>query len=185
MSEEELKLRLSSLKRDIAFTNNLLDEKVKMIKEMEADLSTLHENYVKDFAPVKVVDYEVKYQCDSDMNSTFIDFSQGYNKFVSSMKRDVIQLNFVRITSCKILTEILILPSPYSELLFLRYYLNESPEIIEKYFFYSKSGFYRSLNNGIKILYDNLTRKKVISRVEELLLKDAGLSTDDLFSFDD
>ncbi len=160
MNYDYLERRLETLKDDIYYSNTMLEQKLQLVKEITSNLDKLHDDYVKDFSPVATSSFGVRFQHDSDMNSAYIDFSEGYDKFIKELKKDIVRLYYLRETSYQILSEILVLPSPHSQILFLRYYLNESPEVISTFFFNSRSKFYRDIKVSKKLLYTNLQNKR-------------------------
>lgn len=151
---EYVKKRLNTLKRDINFSNSRMDAKIKFYEGMKNNIEFLKEDYVRDFAPIKVSNLELAPQCDVDMNSIFIDFSEGYENFKKVLDSEIAHQKYIRDSSKILLNNILKLRSPLNEILFMKYYLNMNQNVIKKFFYYSKSGYYRTLSKGTEELYN-------------------------------
>ncbi|MCQ2482825.1 MAG: hypothetical protein MJ153_05020 [Clostridia bacterium] len=160
MKYNDFEKRLETLRDDLYYSTTMLEQKLQLVKEITSNLDQLHDEYVKDFAPVAASSFGVRFQHDSDMNSAYIDFSEGYDKFIKDLKKDIVRLYYLRDSSYQILSEILVLPSPHSQILFLRYYLNERPKVISAFFYKSKSTFYRDIKKSKELLYTNLENKR-------------------------
>lgn len=156
-----LKRRLTNLQRDIAFASAFLGEKISMYNEMKESLEKLKEDYVREFAPVASSNLEIKPQADRDMNEFFINFSEGYDNFKNTLAKQKVYYEYKRDSSIFLLNCILKMPSPYNEILFLKYFMNVTPESIEKLYYFSRTSFYRSLNKGIDELFEYLKENDV------------------------
>lgn len=158
MYENVLRDRLTKLYSDltctgteaaslIAFMNNSIDDKTKVIKDM----------YYRDHAPVRVLNTEFRGTGGRfDIEEELISISEGYDRFLKKIGKQTTVLLNRHTRALNLLLDLLALPDPYCRILYLRFFKGFTVEKVSEIMFISKTSCYRKQEQGIRLLYERI-----------------------------
>ena len=148
-----IKARLNHLNSDLMdhseTEENLFNEICKAYEDRKIDFMDLYACY---FAPCKVSDPVFLPAGQGDMNDVMIDFSEGFNEFISSMEDQYIICFIKRRRATTLFSKMLSVKLPYSRLMYLYYYKKLDPDEISDSLYISRSTFYRLKSAAINAL---------------------------------
>ena len=86
------------------------------------------------------------------MNEVMINFSEGFNDFITSMEEQYVSCLIKRRRATILLSKMLSIQLPYSRLMYLYYYKKKDPSEISESLFISRATFYRLKSVAINTL---------------------------------
>ena len=156
----EIKLRLSTLSEDITIAgedNGMVIRAALEYAKGKEDAAL--DMYTKQYVPTKVVAYDGEIKGECDMNEVLMEFSDGYEEFLESINKRAGTLIDRYSEAVGLLFTILSLPKPYSSILYLKYYKEETVKNIMLKLHLSRSSYFRLHNNAIVNLNCALRRQ--------------------------
>ena len=145
--------RLNRLKDDLNdctdTEDKLLNEICKAYEDKKIDLMDIYAGY---YAPCKVSDTVFIPKGEGDMNDVMIDFSEGYNEFITSLEQQYVSCLIRRRRATILLSKMLSIRLPYSRLMYLYYYKKKDPSEISESLYISRATFFRLKSNAINVL---------------------------------
>lgn len=145
--------KLNALQVDV---NSVSEEAGRYLSELKKakndQRSFLMDLYAGDHAPVKVTDYSGVPKRECDMTGEMIDFSKGFEKYISSLEKEYAAAKKRRKEAIRLFTMVLSLKLPYSRILYLRYYWKLSPEDTSNKMHIARSTLFRKQNAAISQL---------------------------------
>lgn len=139
--------------------SDLLDHPVKedryfneICKAYEDQKISFMDIYAGYYAPCKVSDPLFLPKGQGDMNDVMINFSEGFNDFITSMEEQYVSCLMRRRRATILLSKMLSIQLPYSRLMYLYYYKKQDPKVISESLFISRATFYRLKSVAINTL---------------------------------
>ena len=108
--------------------------------------------YARYYSPCKVSDTVYIPKGETDMNDVMLDFSEGYNKFISNMDNEFIRLSIRRLRAAAMLNNIFSIEYPYSRIMYLTYFLGMDSDAIAEELYISRATYFRLKAIAINIL---------------------------------
>ena len=127
----------------------LFNEICKAYEDRKIDFMDLYACY---FAPCKVSEPTFLPTGQGDMNDIMINFSEGFNEFISSMEEQYVRCLIRRRRATILFAKMLSVKLPYSRLMYLYYFKKQDPDEISESLFISRSTFYRLKSAAINAL---------------------------------
>lgn len=157
MYEETLKSRLKTMYGDLTFSSKEACMLIGLLTDSIHDKDNfLRDLYFSENAPVKVLSTEDLPRGTGDATSEIIDICMGYDDYVKGIGREAYNLIDRHNKALRLFTNMLSLPFPYSQILYLRFFKDCSVDEICSEMFLSKSNFYRKFERGITLLLERL-----------------------------
>ena len=129
--------------------DNLFNEIYKAYEDRKISLMDIYACY---YAPCKVSEPTFLPNGQGDMNDVMIDFSEGFNDFITSMEEQYVNCLIRRRRATILLNKMLSISLPYSRLMYLYYYKKKDPGEISESLFISRATFYRMKAAAINTL---------------------------------
>lgn len=149
--------------------DNLVKEICKAYEDRKVSFMDLYAGY---YAPCKVSDTAFVPKGQGDMNDVMIDFSEGFNDFLTSMEEQYVNCFIKRRRATILLSRMLSIRLPYSRLMYLYYYKKQDPSVISESLFISRATFYRLKSiaiNAITDMYYRPERREAKTAVDDQL----------------
>ncbi|MBP5653985.1 MAG: hypothetical protein J6X33_00570 [Clostridiales bacterium] len=112
----------------------------------------LYDVYSKTYAPVKVSDTVYKGRGECDMTSIFLEYSAGFDDFLSDINKEYDRLIRSSSAAVSLYSNIISLPNTYAKVLLLTFYYEAPVDSILQLLFISRSSYYRYKNEAITLL---------------------------------
>ncbi len=145
--------RLNNLCEDLTEHSETEDkyfnEICKAYEDQKINFMDLYAGY---YAPCKVSDPLYLPKGEGDMNEVMINFSEGFNDFITSMEEQYVSCLIKRRRATILLSKMLSIQLPYSRLMYLYYYKKKDPSEISESLFISRATFYRLKSVAINTL---------------------------------
>ena len=125
------------------------DEICKALEDQKLSFMDIYAGY---YAPCKVSDPVFLPKGQGDMNEVMVNFSDGFNDFITSMEEQYVSCLIRRRRATILLSKMLSIQLPYSRLMYLYYYKKMDPRDISADLYISRATFYRLKSNAINAL---------------------------------
>ncbi|MCQ2516782.1 MAG: hypothetical protein MJ094_07965 [Saccharofermentans sp.] len=157
MQEESLKAKLKTMKMDLTFTSKEAIMLIGLLTDgIEDKEEFLKHVYFSEHAPVKVLNSDFLPSGQGDATAEIIDVSLGYDHYYKSIVREAYNLLDKHNRAFNLFINMLELPYPYSQLLYLKYFKTHPVDEICSLMYISKSGFYRKYQRAASLLLDKM-----------------------------
>lgn len=157
MNRDDLKKRLNSLYDNLRYSNEEILSKYYLLNLSKNDRDEYFKKiFFNDYLPTKVINYS-KDKVNQDIDLEILDkFVSGIDDYVRNQE---IELNRVIVnhqTAVKIFREIISLPSPMSDLLYLTYFKKYKSSQVMAKLFLSRPTYFRTKRIAINMLLNKL-----------------------------
>ncbi len=153
MCSKQLLERLKCLSSDLTDTEETTKNLMSYTDIVSKDrMSFLENEYFSMCSPVGSSGLEPKVMSDGDMCKVMTDLSFGYDEYLKRMEEMAKGRMNRRLEALKLLKGIISLPSPYSEILYLKYFKNLTNAQLRETMFFSRTTFYRKLDEAYERL---------------------------------
>ncbi|MBR1906198.1 MAG: DUF1492 domain-containing protein [Clostridiales bacterium] len=145
--------RLNTLHSDVNNRNEKAESYLSELRKTRNEKrKALMDIYAGENAPVKVTDYSGIPKKECDMTGEMIDFSQGFDDYIASLEKEYADAKRRRNEAIKLLTMLMTLKTPYSMILYLRYYRRLSPKDACRQLHIARSTLFRKQNTALSLL---------------------------------
>ena len=126
-----------------------LNEICKALEDQKLSFMDIYAGY---YAPCKVSDPVFLPKGQGDMNEVMVNFSDGFNDFITSMEEQYVSCLIRKRRATILLSKMLSIQLPYSRLMYLYYYKKMDPREISEDLYISRATFYRLKSIAINTL---------------------------------
>ena len=156
----ELLDRLRNLRGDISFGDE--EDRFKMfIDESINDREELaRQFYFSENAPITVSDLEYTHGNSANMNKIMIEVVEGFENFLDQIMIEQQKEDRRKREAASLLKTIMLLPRPYSQILYLRYYKCFNWRTVCHLVNLERSSYYRKHNKAVDLLEEILEPEK-------------------------
>ena len=157
--KSEMKDKLRKLKSDISmWEDDRLDE---LLKQSAFDKEEIARTmYYAENSPVSVSRTEYTHNQTGNMNKVMLDIVEGFDRFMDKIRDEQDIESKRKKEAASLLKTIMILPLPYSQILYLRYYRCMGWKDASFMVNMAKSTFFRNQERAIEMLEDIYARKE-------------------------
>lgn len=157
MHEETLKAKLKTMYVDLTFTSKEANMLVGLLTDSVDDREQILKHlYFGENAPVKVLSFENEPRGKGDITEEVIDLCMGYDRYSRNISREVYNLLDRHNRALKLFINMMSLPYPFAQILYLRYFKDMTVDEIRSETYLSKSGFYRKYEKAMSLLLDKM-----------------------------
>lgn len=159
MDREELKKLLANLYYDLKSSNEEILKKYFLFNMTKKDRDEYYKKiFIDENLPTNVINYE-KDMITKDIDFEFLDrFVQGLDEYIKSQESELNSVIIKQQNAVKLFREIISLPSPMSEVLYLTYFKKMNHKEVMASLYMSRPTYFRTKRTAISLLL-----KKIIA----------------------